>query len=241
MARNHIHDAHAAGDGFRGGDSPVVELVIFDCDGVLVDSEAIAVEIDRIILAEHGWHLTTEEVVDRFLGRSFSHVQLSLEGHLGHALPATWEAEQAPRYLEAFTEELRPVSGIEAAHDAISLATCIASSGSHEKLRHTLGLTGLAPRFQGRVFSASEVTRGKPAPDLFLHAAAKMGVAPERAVVVEDSQHGVAAGLAPGMRVLRYAGGMTPQKWLEEAGAIVFRDMAHLPRWIKELNRSHTA
>ncbi|WP_409201816.1 HAD family hydrolase [Microbacterium testaceum] len=208
---------------------------------MLVDSEVIAVEIDRIILAEHGWHLTTEEIVDRFLGRSFSHVQASLEEHLGHTLPATWETKQASRYLEAFTKELRPVAGIEAALDAISLATCIASSGSHEKLRHTLGLTGLAPRFQGRVFSASEVTRGKPAPDLFLHAAAKMGVAPERAVVVEDSQHGVAAGLAAGMRVLGYAGGMTPEKWLEEAGAIVFYDMAQLPSLIEELKRSRTA
>ncbi len=206
-----------------------IDLVIFDCDGVLVDSEVVAVEIDRVILAEHGWNLTTDEVVDRFLGRSFSHVREALEEFLGTPLPPTWEQDQTPRYFEAFERELQAVPGIESALDGIQTATCVASSGTHAKIRKTLGLTGLLPRFEGRIFSATEVRNGKPAPDLFLLAAKRMSVLAERCIVIEDSKHGVVAARAAGMRVLGYAGGLTPPSWLEEAGATVFDDMARLP------------
>ena len=113
--------------------------------------------------------------------------------------------------------------------DRILLPTCVASSGTHDKMKFTLGLTGLYDRFRGRIFSATEVARGKPAPDLFLHAAERMGAAPHHCVVVEDSAHGVAAARAAGMRVLAYAGSVTPAAKLAGAGTTVFEHMRELP------------
>ncbi|MER5637295.1 HAD family hydrolase [Kitasatospora sp. NPDC002227] len=206
-----------------------IDLVIFDCDGVLLDSERLAVRVDAMVLAALGWELSTEEIVHRFVGRSHESMVSQVEAHLGRALPAGWEAEFQPWYDQAFAAELAPVEGIEAALDAIGLPTCVASSSSHRRLRATLGQTGLLPRFEGRIFSASEVAEGKPAPDLFLHAAARTGVRPERCVVVEDSRFGVAAARAAGMRAFGYAGGLTPAQWLEGPGTVVFDDMAELP------------
>lgn len=158
-----------------------IELVIFDCDGVLVDSERIAVRVDALVLAELGWHLTEADIVDRFMGRSSRSMTKDIEAHLGRSLPADWEEEFGPLYHDALVAELAPVPGIVDALDALThLPTCVASSGSHDKMRLTLGITGLYPRFEGSVFSATEVAHGKPAPDLFLHAAQRMGVAPMR-------------------------------------------------------------
>jgi HAD superfamily hydrolase (TIGR01509 family) len=113
--------------------------------------------------------------------------------------------------------------------DANGMATCVASSGTHDKMAFTLGLTGLADRFAGTIFSATEVEHGKPAPDLFLHAAARMGVAPSACVVIEDSRPGVDAAAAAGMRVLAYGGGVTPAARLERDGVEVFLRMDALP------------
>jgi beta-phosphoglucomutase-like phosphatase (HAD superfamily) len=113
--------------------------------------------------------------------------------------------------------------------DRITLPTCVASSGSHDKMRFTLGLTGLYERFAGRIFSAYEVARGKPAPDLFLYAAARMGVAPEACAVIEDSRYGIEAARAARMRAFGYAGGLTPRAFLERPGVVVFTDMLELP------------
>ncbi|KZC96518.1 MULTISPECIES: HAD family hydrolase [Clavibacter] len=210
-----------------------LDLVIFDCDGVLVDSEVLAVEVDKRILAELGWHLSTAEIVDRFLGTSARSFQAQVEAHLGITMAPDWEERYRPWFVEAFEAELRAVPGIEDALDAITVPTCVASSGSHEKIRTTLGLTGLLGRFEGRIHSSSEVAHGKPAPDIFLHAAARMGAAPERAVVIEDSKYGVRAARAAGMRAFGYAGGLTPAAWLEQEGAIVFTDMAELPALLR--------
>ena len=133
------------------------------------------------------------------------------------------------RLREAFASELRPVDGVVEALDAIRMSTCVASSGTHEKIRHSLGLVGLLDRFEGRIFSASHVARGKPAPDLFLHAAAVMKVAPARCVVVEDSPSGVAAAHAADIRVFGYAGGVIAADRLRSRGTIVFTDMRDLP------------
>ncbi|MGW1774981.1 HAD family hydrolase [Streptomyces sp. NPDC002104] len=207
-----------------------IELVIFDCDGVLVDSERIAVRVDALVLAELGWSLTEAEIVERFMGRSSRSMTRQIEDHLGRALPADWEAEYESLYRDAFAAELTPVEGIVDALDALTrLRTCVASSGSHDKMRFTLGLTGLHSRFEGRIFSATEVRHGKPAPDLFLHAARRMGVAPEACAVVEDSQYGLQAARAAGMRAFAYAGGMTPADRLEGPGTVVFDDMRALP------------
>jgi len=211
------------------------DLIIFDCDGVLVDSEVLAVEVDKRILAEFGWHLTTEEVVEKFMGKSSATFAAHLEEHLGYSLPPGWDEQYTPWFFDAFESNLQAVEGIEAALHEITAPTCVASSGSHDKLRKTLGLTNLYPRFEGRIFSASEVTHGKPAPDLFLHAAVRMGVPADRCVVVEDSKYGVRAAHAAGMHAFGYAGGLTPHEWLEDEGATVFTSMADLP----ELLRAH--
>ena len=203
--------------------------MIFDCDGVLVDSERLAVAIDVELLGGLGWEITAEEVVERFVGRSTDHMRAEIEAHTGSALPRGWYDPFQRRLREVFEAELAPVDGIVEALDAIAVPTCVASSGSHEKMRFTLGLTGLYDRFEGRIFSASEVANGKPAPDLFLHAAERMGAEPEACAVVEDSRWGVEAARAAGMRALGYAGGVTPASVLERAGAEVFDEMRELP------------
>lgn len=207
-----------------------IELVVFDCDGVLVDSERIAVRVDAVVLAGLGWELTEAEIIDRFTGRSSLSMTRQVEEHLGRSLPADWEEEFAHLYHDALAAELTPVEGIVDALDSLThLSTCVASSGSHEKMRFTLGIIDLHPRFEGRIFSATEVEHGKPAPDLFLHAARRMGVPPEACAVVEDSQYGLRAARAAGMRAFAYDGGTTPVERLEGPGTVVFDDMRRLP------------
>ena len=207
------------------------DLVIFDCDGVLVDSERLSVRLDVELLAGLGWPLTEAEVIERFVGRTDAAMRAEIEAHLGRDIGPEWEAFGA-RYLELFAAELRPVDGIASAVDAIQaagFATCVASSGDHAKIRRNLALTGLSNRFGERIFSGDDVIHGKPAPDLFLHAAEAMGVETDRCAVVEDSRHGVTAARAAGMRVFGYAGGVTPRAALEGERTTVFDDMRDLP------------
>ncbi|MGW7456903.1 HAD family hydrolase [Streptomyces sp. NPDC054797] len=209
-----------------------IELVIFDCDGVLVDSEPLATRVQVALGAELGWPLTEDEVIDRFIGRSNASVAEQVAARLGDETAAVWRERFEQLHREAVDAGLSAVEGLPEALDAITLPTCVASSGSHEKMRHTLGRTGLYERFAGRIYSATEVTRGKPAPDLFLHAARQMGVDPARCVVVEDSRPGVQAARAAGMRAFGYAGGLTPAGRLEGTGTVVFHDMRELPALI---------
>jgi len=210
------------------------ELVIFDCDGVLVDSERIAVRVEAEFLAELGWPLSQAEIVERFMGRTTEYMDEAIEAQLGSRLPGDWSDQFQRRYREAFAAELVPVDGVLDALDQIAVPTCVASSGSHDKLRFTLGHTGLYERFEGRIFSGYEVANGKPAPDLFLHAAARMGAGPARCAVVEDSLYGVLAARAAGMRVFGYAGGLTPADRLEGEATVVFEDMRELPRLLAD-------
>jgi len=217
-----------------------IRLLILDNDGILVDSEPIAVRVDMAVLAELGWTLPPEEVVERFTGRTEAVLLEAAEAHLGWPLPDGWADERRRRFRAAFEAELRPVEGIVAALDAISIPTCVASSGGHEKIEHSLRLCGLYERFAGRIFSGTEVAHGKPAPDLFLHAASQLGVAPADCVVVEDSPAGVAAARAAGMRVLAYAGGVIPAARLSGA-TIVFDDMRRLPGLLESIAAAGTA
>jgi HAD superfamily hydrolase (TIGR01509 family) len=209
--------------------SPRHELVIFDCDGVLVDSERIAVRIEVGLLAELGMPLSEAEIVERFVGRSPAVMRSAVERHLGRPLPGDWESQFQRLYNEAYEVELRPIDGIQAALDAITSATCVASSSEPTSLRYKLELTGLYERFAGNIFSASQVRNGKPAPDLFLFAAERMGVAPEACVVVEDSRFGLEAARAAGMDAFGYAGSVTPAEMLEGERTTVFDDMRRLP------------
>jgi HAD superfamily hydrolase (TIGR01509 family) len=205
------------------------QLVIFDCDGVLVDSERLAVRVEVAVLAELGWPLSQAEVIERFMGRSQAFMVQAILDRLGNRLPDGWQDRLDRRYRAAFEAELVPVDGIVEALDRIATPTCVASGGSHDKLRHTLGLTGLYDRFQGRIFSAAEVAQGKPAPDLFLHAAARLGAEPATCAVVEDSRYGVEAARAAGMRAFGYTGGLTPPERLAGRRTVLFDDMRRLP------------
>ena len=207
----------------------MTELVIFDCDGVLVDSEPISVRLDVEMLAELGVTMTAEEVIERFVGRSPEVIVQAVEAELGHPPPDGWFERGEQELRERFEAELEPVPGIVEALGRITLPMCVASSSPPERLRFKLELTGLYDRFAGHIFSASEVANGKPAPDLFLHAAERMGVEPAGCVVVEDSRYGVQAARAAGMDVLGYAGGLTPADVLAGPRTVVFDDMRSLP------------
>ena len=151
------------------------DLVVFDCDGVLVDSEVISVQVDQLVLADLGWELELEEIVERFVGKSEANFIATVEQQLGIELAEGWDGKYEPWYRQAFERDLLAVDGIVDALDRLGLPHCVASSGSHAKMQRTLGQTGLLARFEGRIFSATEVANGKPAPDLFLHAADRLG------------------------------------------------------------------
>jgi HAD superfamily hydrolase (TIGR01509 family) len=206
-------------------------LVIFDCDGVLVDSDRISLRIQAERITALGLPTTYEDCVRDFLGIGMPATLANLEERLGRPLPDGWVDDLDAAVRDAFRRELRPVAGIEAALDAIEQPTCVASSGSQEKMRLTLGLTGLRDRFAGRIFSADEVAHGKPAPDLFLLAAERMGAAPSDCIVVEDSPVGVRAARAAGMRALGYAAEGDGSA-LSHEGATVFTSMPTLPNLI---------
>jgi len=202
--------------------------VIFDCDGVLVDSDRISLRIQAERISALGLETSYEDCVRDFLGLGMPATLQILTKRLGRPLPSGWEEELDAAVREGFRCELQPVRGVVEALEEIDLPTCIASSGSQEKMRFTLGLTGLWDRFVGRIYSADEVQRGKPAPDLFLHAASCMATPPERCVVVEDSPFGVAGAKAAGMSALGYL----PEgsgELLEREGAHTFETMAELP------------
>src|ERR1700688_1131115 len=203
------------------------DLVIFDCDGVLIDSERLAVRTESQILTELGWPLSESEVIERFVGRSSVYMQTVIEEKIGR--PVDWRNEFERRVREACERELEPVDGVIAALDEIAVPTCVASSSSHRMLDFKLGLTGLAERFAGRVFSADDVAHGKPDPAVFLLAAASMGVEPERCAVIEDSVSGVEAGLAAGMSVFAFSGGVTSADRLRRDGVVLFDAMHQLP------------
>jgi HAD superfamily hydrolase (TIGR01509 family) len=203
-------------------------LVIFDCDGVLVDSDRLSLRIQAEAITDLGWPMSFEDCVREFLGIGMPATLRRIEERTGRPIPEGWESALEQRVYEAFKHELEPVPGIVGALNHIRVPTCVASSGTHQKMRFTLGLTNLYARFEGRIFSASDVERGKPAPDLFLLAARTMGVEPSGCLVVEDSPAGVEAARAAGMRVLAYAA-TTPREWLARDGVIVFDDMSQLP------------
>lgn len=210
------------------------QLIIFDCDGVLVDSERIAARVDARLLRDLGWPIDEAEVIERFLGRSERDFVDGVETRLGRRLPEGWELTRVRLYREAFAAELKPVDGVREALDQIAAPSCVASSGTHEKIRCTLSLTGLYERFRGRIFSAADVRNGKPAPDLFLYAAQRLRAEPEACAVVEDSRLGVQAARAAGMRVFAYCGGVTPPERLAGPHTVLFDDMRALPGLLRE-------
>jgi HAD superfamily hydrolase (TIGR01509 family) len=209
-------------------------LVIFDCDGVLVDSERIAAPVLAQVLTEFGLPTTAEEVNRDFKGRSWEYELEVIRARRGGVEP--WP-DLRERYhaalFEAFDARLQPIPGIGAALDALDAAGVprgLASGSDHERIRRSLRAAGLLDRFpDATIFSAEDVAHGKPAPDLFLHATAQMGFDRASTVVVEDSTIGVRAGVAAGMRVLGYAPTDADASTLTAVGAEPFADMADLP------------
>ena len=211
-----------------------LDLVIFDCDGVLVDSERVANEVFADVLHEIcGLRFSLEEMFDIFVGHSKQQCLDKIESMTGAAPPDELERRYREDINQALADSVQAVPGIEAVLQQLRLPYCVASSGSHDKMRLTLGKTGLIEYFDGNIFSTSEVGRGKPHPDIYLHAAAKMGVAdPGRCLVIEDSPLGVTGAIAAGMQVFGYAELMPPHK-LHEAGAHeVFERMTDFPALI---------
>lgn len=212
---------------------PQHKLIIFDCDGVLVDSERITNEVFVEMLNELGLPLTLEDMFEQFVGHSMSQCLEKISGMLGKPPPPEFLPSFRARTTAALESQLMPIPGIEAALDEIALPYCVASSGDHAKMRTTLGITGLLPRFAGTLFSVTEVAHPKPAPDVFLYAAQQCGATPIDCVVIEDTPTGVKAGVAAGMTVFGYAA-LTPAHRLVAAGAhYVFNDMALLPRLLR--------
>lgn len=212
-------------------------LVIFDCDGVLVDSEHLVQRVEMSLIAELGWPITVEEMTAEHLGRSWPTIQANIEAHVGHPLPPDFRARAVAETHAVFEAELAAVAGVATAIDSLteaSWATCVASSGAHERIRFTLGLVGLFSTFEGRIFSAEDVPRGKPAPDLFLHAASASGFGPLDCLVIEDSPAGIEAARAAGMKVVGYAG-RTPAPLLGDADLVIDR-MVDLPSAVDALN-----
>lgn len=210
-------------------------LVIFDCDGVLVDSEPLALAVLTETLAQAGLAMTAAEAQARFLGRSLAAVVAEARDAFGVDLSDADLSRMRERLHALFRSSLTPIAGVADAIDALPCPFCVASSSQPERIRLSLSVVGLMPRFEGRLFSATMVARGKPAPDLFLLAAARMGAAPAACVVVEDSPAGVRAARAAGMTALGFIGGGHARApahaaALVDAGAaLVFDDMGRLP------------
>jgi len=209
-------------------------LIIFDCDGVLIDSEPIQNRVLARMLCEAGLRMSYEEVIETFMGRSMADCLRIAGQRLGRPLPAGFEVLLQEQTFAAFERELQPVPSVEQALDRIAIPVCVASSGKLTKMRKTLALTGLLRRFEGRMFSATQAFKGKPHSDLFLYAASEMHTAPAECAVIEDSIAGVKAGVAAGMAVFGYASARQSEA-LAAAGATVFDDMRALP----DLLRNH--
>lgn len=208
-------------------------LVIFDCDGVLVDSEPVANRLLARVLAEDGYDISYEECRRLFVGKTMNAVMAHVEDAIGRSLGAQWPDYIRDETLKAFAAGVEAVSGVREV--LLGLASrnipfCVASSGKFEKMRFTLGSSGLLPLVEAVLFSAEQVAHGKPSPDLFLFAARSMGAAPEACVVIEDSVPGVQAAIAADMPVLGFAGDPhTDADALKSEGAHVFHDMSALP------------
>lgn len=209
-----------------------VELVIFDCDGVLVDSETISNQVLAEMLTEQGLPTTLRQSRAEYQGLLLGDILARAEEKLGRRFPDGWLREYESRRDEVFAAELRAIDGAGESVESIvskGVPVCVASQGSLEKTNRSLALTGLDRLFPPHArFSAHLVARGKPHPDLFLHAAATMQVAPAHCVVVEDTPSGVTAAVSAGMAVFGYAAD-SDRDALEQAGARTFDSMSELP------------
>lgn len=213
------------------------DLVIFDCDGVLVDSERITNQVFCTMLNELGLSVTLDDMFERFVGHSMQQCIDILADMLGAPPPESFAAQLRVRAAEALKEQIKPIPGVAETLKVLAIPYCVASSGDHEKMRLTLGATGLLSHFERKLFSVSDVERPKPAPDVFLFAARQLGAAPSRCAVVEDTPTGVRAAVAAGMHVFGFTAS-TPEHRLKEAGAHeTFSDMQLFPQLLSDAGK----
>jgi HAD superfamily hydrolase (TIGR01509 family) len=220
------------------------DLIIFDCDGVLVDSEVISCRAHAETLTRHGYPITPDQVLRRFLGVSDREARLMIEAEVGRRLPDDLEAQVKQATLRFYEGDLQAIANVGDAIAAIDLPRCVASSGTPEKIHHGLTCAGLYDLLSPHIFSATQVSRGKPAPDLFLFAAEQMKAEPGRCIVIEDSVPGVIGARAADMVVFGFFGGShcTPghAELLRAAGAAVtFDDMRQLPDLVAKMAQKH--
>jgi len=212
-------------------------LVIFDCDGVLVDSEPISNRVFCDMLNDLGLSVTLDEMYEHFVGLSMPQCMERVTAMLGCPPPEGFEASVQQRTEEELRAHVQPVEGVREVLNALHLSFCVASGGAHSKIRTTLGATGLLGLFGDRIFSAEDVKRPKPAPDLFLHAASTLGYLPARCLVVEDTPTGVRAGVAAGMRVFGFGARSRVTPLLDAGAHETFRAMGELTalveRWVR--------
>lgn len=181
-------------------------LILFDCDGVLIDSEGLAHQALVEVLAEYGIQISLEEALQRYVGVSSVTEQAETEARYGIKLPPAYAERKFARRTELFQQSLQAIPGIHALVDSLPIRKCVASGSTFKRLEQTLGLCDLWDRFAPHVFSSEQVAHGKPAPDLFLFAAARMETSPSACLVIEDSVAGVRAARAAGMRVFGFTG-----------------------------------
>jgi HAD superfamily hydrolase (TIGR01509 family) len=217
-----------------------IGLIIFDCDGVLVDSEPLAMRVLLETIAAEGVTIDPDTAFREFLGRSLTTISANLNAEHGlHLSDAALDSMRANLFA-LYRRDLKPMAGLVDALAQIKVPTCVASSSHMERIRISLSVTGLLDRFDPAIFSAAMVANGKPAPDLFLHAAESMRTAPEDCLVIEDSPAGIIAAQRAGMRVFAFVGGghIGPSGLRAEIEALnptaVFDDMQTLPRLVEQ-------
>ncbi|MEM7021159.1 MAG: HAD family hydrolase [Pseudomonadota bacterium] len=216
------------------------DLLVFDCDGVLIDSEVVGARVEAAALGRLGVSITEDEILERFLGMTAASMYRTLEGELGHPLPEGFASTVQTEVDAAFQRDLSAIPDIHETLDRIDLKRCVASSSTLARLRHSLDITALYGSFAPNIFSAEQVKQGKPAPDLFLYAAEQMDCAPSSCLVIEDSTNGVRGAVAAGMRVWGFVGGGHcfdgHGARLRDVGAErVFAHMSELPTLLDEL------
>lgn len=215
--------------------APHFDAVVFDCDGVLVDSEVLSMRVSHRIVGDLGWRVDLDAMMRMFTGCSREYYVSEVERHLGRTLESDWMDPYRGWHEDAFRAELQPIPGIVHALDAIELPTAVASNSSHDRIRLTLGIVGLLDRFDGRIVSAQDVAVGKPAPDVYLRSAELLTVPPERCIAVDDSHFGVTAAARAGMHVLAYTGSTHSVTISESERVHRFDDMTHLPGMVERL------
>lgn len=208
----------------------VTELIIFDCDGVLVDSELISAKATAVALAEFGVLVDADQRQKSFIGLTFAAAVAKVRSDYGVELPPAYASRHALLLEQTFRQELKAMVGVVQMLQSLRVPFCVGSNSSQARLAMTFEITGLSHFFKGRVFSGEDVKEGKPAPDLFLHAAARCGVAPQNCLVIEDSPVGVVAAVKAGMPAIGFVGGGHASPALRDrllqAGAVgIFDDL----------------